>query len=68
MTTRIIISKSTKKKMSSKVEQLRENEHGKLAPYFSYRTKADGYTQQVVTKTKLSNGKIISTTTHEKIY
>lgn len=67
MQTRIIISKSAKKKMSSKVEQTRLDDKGKLVPYFSYRTKADGYTQQVVTKTKLSNGKFISTTTHEKI-
>lgn len=32
------------------------------------RAKADAYTQQVVYKEKLSNGKLTSTTKHEKLF
>lgn len=49
-TTRTVISKSSKRKMSTPTKQ-----------------KANNYTEMVVYRTKMSNGKIFSVTKHEPI-
>jgi hypothetical protein len=65
-TTRHTISKSAKKKMTSIVERFIE-EDGKFKAVKVVRNRANGFTEQVVYKTKLPNGKYISKTRHEKI-
>lgn len=66
-TTRTVISKSAKRKMTSTVEMPYENAEGKIVTQKVTRTRANDFTQQVVYKTKESNGKYTSVTKHEKI-
>ena len=59
-TTKTIISKSAKRKMSSSVKSPETGE-------ITYRPKANDFTQEVVYKTYLGHGRFASETRHEKI-
>lgn len=60
MKTRTVISKSAKRKMTSSVEFER---NGRMKQVI--RSRANDFTEMVVYKTKLPNGKFLSATKHE---
>jgi hypothetical protein len=66
MTTRTVISKSAKRKMTSFVEFPIEVD-GKMQMKKVIRKKANDFTEQVVYRTKLANGKFTSVTKHERV-
>ena len=66
MTTRTVISKSAKRKMTSFVEFPIEVD-GKMQMKKVIRNKANDFTEQVVYRTKLPNGKFTSVTKHERV-
>jgi hypothetical protein len=64
MTTRTVISKSAKRKMTSMVEfPIEVNGKEQMKRVIRYR--ANDFTEQVVYRTKLPNGKYTSITKHE---
>ena len=65
MTTRTVISKSAKRKMTSFVEFPIEVD-GKMQMKKVIRNKVNDYTEQVVYRDKLPNGKFTSVTKHER--
>jgi len=67
-TTREVISKSAKRKISSFVDVPMFNFwNEKWEVKRVHRAKADDFTEMVVYKTKLSSGKYLSKTRHERI-
>lgn len=64
-TTRTVISKSAKRKMTSTIDVYVEQEDGKFKPSKETRQKANTHTVQVIYKTALGNGKFHSQTKHE---
>jgi hypothetical protein len=65
MKTRTVISKSAKRKMTSEVNFPIEVD-GKTQMKKVVRQKANDYTEQVVYREKLPNGKFTSVTKHER--
>ena len=65
MKTRTVISKSAKRKMTSEANFPIEVD-GKIQMKKVIRQKANDYTEQVVYREKLPNGKFTSVTKHER--
>lgn len=66
-TTKTVISKSAKRKMSSEVTFPIIQEDGTVFNKTVKRNKANDFTQQVVYKTKYPNGQNKSITKHERV-